>query len=294
MNIYRSFSGEEILNWRSIQLSKGGDALELDWLLDFGGGLCWRDIQRLKVIQDKKFSLNLSLQELSTIWTRYLYEQIPLQYLLGKCPWRDFEIEVSPSALIPRPETELIIDIALAKILHSSNRIGTWVDLGTGSGVLAVALARALPEWIGHAVDCSQDALALAKKNLSNLAFDSSVTLHLGDWWESIGPSLLGKFDLVVANPPYIPKPFLGKIDLMVSKNEPHIALYGGEDGMDCSRKIISGAIKFLSSGGWLIFEHHFDQSDRALEMLTNAGFLEVDFENDLEGNKRFAIGRHP
>jgi len=294
MKIDSSVSGIEILDWRRIELSRGGEARDLDWLLDIGGGISCSELKTLKIIQDRKYQLNLSLEELSEMWRKYLHEQIPLQYLVGKCPWRDFEIEVNPSALIPRPETELIIDIALEKIKANAIKTGTWVDLGTGSGVLAVALARYLPQWTGYAVDCSQEALDLAKRNFRSLAINSKVSFHLGDWCQPLYPFLIGKVDLIVANPPYIPKNHLRELDALVSKNEPHLALYGGEDGMNPSRKIINGAINCLSSGGWLIFEHHFDQSERALEMLLNAGFLEVNFKNDFQGIRRFAIGRHP
>ncbi len=293
MNLEESFSGKEILNWRKVQLSKGGSRLELDWLLDIGGGLGSSELVKLKLFQNRKFQLDLSLKALSKLWVSHLDDQIPLQYLVGKCPWRDFLLEVNNSALIPRPETELLIDIALSKIELTSNEYGIWVDLGTGSGALAVALARALPRWIGHAVDCNQDALALAQKNLKNLALGSNVSLHLGDWWKPLD-SLPGKVNLVVANPPYIPKKQLSEIDRLVLNHEPHLALCGGEDGMDCCRQIIKGAKKFLSSGGWLMFEHHYDQSNRALEMLIHEGFFEVDFANDLEGIRRFALGRNP
>ena len=258
MNIENRYvSGKEILDWQSIELSKGGEVEEIEWLLDIGGGFSCSSFAKLKIIQDRKYQLKLSLEKLSTIWERYLYEKIPLQYLLGKCPWRDFEIEVNPSALIPRPETELLIDIALDKIQCSLNRSGIWVDLGTGSGVLAIALARALPDWNGHAVDCSKDTLALAKKNFKNLVFDSSVSLHLGNWFEPLHPFLLGKVDLIVSNPPYIPTSFLSELDLLVSKNEPRLALCGGIDGLSSLREVIKGSIAGLRSSGWLLVEHH-------------------------------------
>ncbi len=285
-------SGKEILDWRRIELLKGGEERDIDWLLDMGGGISFSELKKLKIVHDRNFQLQLTLDELSNIWTTYLNERIPLQYLLGKCHWRDFEVEVSPSALIPRPETELLIDIALEKIETHSIEPGIWVDLGTGSGVLAIALARLLPEWIGNAVDLSQDALELAKKNLENLCLKPNVSFHLGDWCEPLYPSLRGKVNLIVANPPYIPKPLLSDLDSLVVNNEPLLSLCGGEDGMVCVKKIIDGSIDCLASGGWLIFEHHFDQSERALEMLRKAGFLEVNFKYDFEGIKRFALGR--
>ncbi len=291
MSLGNSFSSEEILNWRKDQLLIGGNLETIDWLLDFGGGLHWSDLQKIKIFQEKKIHLDLSLQELSVIWSKYLQDKIPLQYLLGRCPWRDFELKINASALIPRQETELLIDIALSKIKPCNQKNGIWADLGTGSGPLAIGLARYLPEWSGHAVDYSKDALSLAKENIERLAPFAKVELHLGDWWEPLKP-WFQKIDLVVANPPYIPTSELIELDSLVRDNEPHLALCGGSDGMNHSRKIIKGAIDALSSGGWLIFEHNYNQSERSLELLIEAGFEEVDFKRDLDGIKRFALGR--
>ncbi len=293
MSSLKTFSGEEILQWRKIQLSIGGSATNLDWLLQLGGGLSPGEFSQIKLFPEKYYSLFSSLNQLSKLWRSHVKDAVPLQFLVGKCPWRDFEIEVNPSVLIPRQETELIIDIVLQKTKSSSIDKGTWVDLGTGSGVLAIALAKEFPFWVGHAVDCSQDAIFLAKKNIKNLVSDSKITLHLGHWWQPLY-NCVDKVDLVVSNPPYIPKSKLLDLDPIVRNHEPHVALCGGDDGMEGCREIINGARRFLSSGGWLIFEHHFDQSDMALAMMINAGFLNVEFEKDLQGIRRFAFGRNP
>ncbi|KGG16600.1 Methylase of polypeptide chain release factor [Prochlorococcus sp. MIT 0602] len=285
-------SAIEILNWRRHQLKKGGRAVDLDWLLDIGGGLGWSELQSLKIFQRKTYQLDISLERLSSLWLKHLNDKTPLQYLLGKCPWRDFELEVNPSALIPRQESELLIDIALEKINPALKTSGLWADLGTGSGAFAVALAKSFPGWIGHAVDCSEGAICLAEKNIKKLAGNSQVVLHLGHWWEPLEP-WWGQIDLLVANPPYIPSSNLEKLDSVVLDHEPHLALCGGDDGMDCCREIIEGAIKGLSSGGWMMFEHNFDQSEKALKILTEAGFVDVDFATDLEGIRRFALARH-
>ena len=128
MNFERSVFAKEILNWRQIELSRGGKSRELDWLLDVGGGISCSEIYSLKMFPDKKYKLHLPLEELSNMWQMYLHEQIPLQYILGKCTWRDFEIEVNPSALIPRPETELLIDIALEKTYLSRSQLLKLLD----------------------------------------------------------------------------------------------------------------------------------------------------------------------
>ncbi len=285
------FSANEILAWRKAQLNLGGRAADIDWLIDIGGGLGWDSLQKLKVFQDHYYELQLSLEDLSSIWLKHLTEQIPLQYLLGKCPWRDFELEVNPSVLIPRQETELLIEIALKKFKTKS--FGRWADLGTGSGALAIALARALPFWEGHAVDLSKEALDLAAKNLSRLAEHSKIDLSLGNWWDPLKP-WWGSFDLVLANPPYVPNAVFENIDPIVRNNEPREALCGGDDGMDHCREIIRGGVHGLRDKGWLVLEHHFDQSERMLGFLIDMGFEKVSCEKDLEGVKRFALGRHP
>ncbi len=123
------FSAKEILTWRLNQLSFGGKKVDLDWLLDIGGGLGWESLQRLKIFQNSNYELSKSLDELSSIWIRHLNQEIPLQYLIGQCPWRDFQLTVNPSVLIPRQETEIIIDLALKKC--RTKEYGRWADLGT-------------------------------------------------------------------------------------------------------------------------------------------------------------------
>ena len=258
-------SGEEFLRWRKKLLSKGGRAIDLDWLLDIYGGLRWETLQKLRIDPSRSFLLEQSLDHLEKIWIRHLNGQIPLQHLVGRCPWRDFELEVSPVALIPRQETEILLDLALKKFDYKFS--GLWADLGTGSGAIAIALARSLPVAIGHAVDCCEDALSLAQKNLRQLAPNSKVKMHLGHWWEPLRP-WWGSFSLVLANPPYIPTAVLDDLEPIVRDKEPHLALCGGLDGLNACREIVSGSIEAMSNGGWLMLEHHHDQSDSVLDLM--------------------------
>lgn len=287
----KTYHAENILAWRKDVLSRGGRKVDLDWLLDIVGGLCWSDLQNLYLNPNHLVSLRISLEELEIIWKLHISEQRPLQHLIGKCYWRDFVLEVSSDVLIPRQETELLVDFVLQKFDNNSN--GVWVDLGTGSGALAIALARALTEWEGHAIDCSSAALSLAARNFARLSPDSKVCFHLGDWWQPLSP-WKGSIQIAVANPPYIPKSVFNKLHPIVRDNEPRLALFGGEDGLDSCRKLVSGSIDYLSPGGWLFFEHHHDQSKNALQMMVEAGFENVSFEKDLEGVRRFAIGSKP
>lgn len=269
-------------------LSQGGRKVDLDWLLDIAAGISWTKLQTIILKPEISLFLEISIEELEDIWKSHLKDQIPLQHLIAKCPWRDFELEVSSKVLIPRQETELLIDFALEKVKDLN--VGRWADMGTGSGALAISLSKTLPNWSGHAVDISKDALRLAKRNLKNLAPNANVKLALGDWWEPLSP-WMGSFDLVLSNPPYIPSDLIEDLEPIVKRHEPHIALDGGEDGMESSKKIISGALNGLSNGGWLILEHHHDQSEKVIQLMKNKGLDEVSNGNDLNGVKRFAMG---
>ena len=282
-------SGNTFLYWRKEMILKGGRKVDFDWLLDIAAGISWSQLQKIILNPEKFISLEISTEELEVIWKSHLKDQTPLQYLISKCPWRDFELEVSADVLIPRQETEFLIDFALKKVTDIN--FGRWADLGTGSGPLAVSLAKSLPSWNGHAADISKEALELAKRNLKSIVPNANVRFSLGDWWEPL-KRWWGGFDLVLSNPPYIPSDLIKELDPVVKNHEPLIALDGGEDGMNESRKIILGASNGLAKGGWLILEHHYDQSEKIINFMKNIGMEEVSFEKDLSGIKRYAICR--
>lgn len=288
--------GTDLLAWRRRLLADGGQAVDLDWLLDLAAGLRWQDLQRLQLDPDgAELTLDCSLEALEQQWLLHRQHQIPLQHLVGRCPWRDLELWVSPDALIPRQETELLVDLAVARGLespaHTGDRVRIWADLGTGSGALAVALARQLSGWQGHAVDCSAAALALARRNLEAWADGMAWQLHQGSWWQPLQP-WWGQLDLVVSNPPYIPAGVVDQLDPVVRDHEPRLALDGGLDGLDCCRLLLEGAAEALAPGGWLLLEHHHDQSQAVLALMTNAGLRDVQAAQDLEGIRRFALAR--
>ena len=286
-----NLTAKELFDWRKKQLSLGGRKADLDWLLDLGAGLSWTEMQALYLDKKKTFFVSKTLDELSGFWRIHLEENIPLQYLLRICPWREFEVEVSPAVMIPRQETELLIEFALSRFKNSDK--GVWVDLGTGSGVLAISLARSFLEWEGHVVDISQDALSLAKRNLMALASTAKYSVHCGKWWDPLKP-WWGNLNLVLANPPYIPSSTLKTLDPIVYLNEPHLALSGGLDGLDSLKEIVFGALKALACGGCLMLEHHHDQSDQVLQLMDSGGLVGINYELDLEGVRRFAIGYKP
>lgn len=286
-------SAAALLAWRQQQLVQGGAGAELDWLLEMAGGLDWPQRQRLRLDPSRKVALSSSLEEIEQLWKQHRQTQTPLQYLVGLCPWRDLELRVGPGVLIPRQETELLVDLALQQRPTTTPLQGLWrwADLGTGSGCLALALALAWPDSEGHAVDCSPEALAQAKTNLEAAPLQKPVMLHLGSWWEPLRAEW-GQLNLVVANPPYIPEAVWQELEPVVRDHEPALALKSGADGLDALRAIVAGAKPALAPGGWLLLEHHHDQSAQVLELLEQHGLEHCQAWGDLEGRLRFAGGR--
>ena len=287
----RALTGASLLEWRRQQLLRGGRAVDLDWLLDLAGGISWSSLQQLRIDPDRTVQTNCSLRRLEEQWNQHVDETIPLQHIVGRCPWRDVELEVSPAALIPRQETELLLDLAVQRIGRTPIR--RWADLGTGSGALAVVLSSQWPEAEGHAVDLSSAALSLAERNLQRCVPLHHCRLHRGSWWEPLR-AWWGQFDLVLSNPPYIPSGLIAGLHPVVRDHEPHLALAGGEDGLDAIRRVLADADSALSPGGQLLLEHHHDQSAAVLELMEQAGLVEREAVPDLQGAVRFAIARRP
>ena len=286
-------SGSELQLWRREQLAGQRDqAAALDWLLELEGGLLWTELQASYLHPAAPVQLRCSLQRLEQIWQQHCQRQVPLQHLVGRCPWRDLELEVGPAVLIPRQETELLVDVAIA-CFEAAAPPERWADLGTGSGCLALALAQHWPRSFGWAVDCSPEALAVAERNAVALGLDQSIALQWceGVWWQPLLP-MSGQLDLVVSNPPYIPTAVVDELEPVVRDHEPRLALDGGSDGLDALRSIIEAAPSMLAPGGWLVLEHHHDQSAAVAELLRAAGLQERRQVRDLEGQLRFAVAR--
>lgn len=208
----------------------------------------------------------------------------PIAHLIG---WREFwslELVVSPDTLIPRPETELLVEAALARIPKGAE----WsvADLGTGSGAIALAVASERPHCRIIAVERSEGALSVARENARRLNLDNVEFLQ-GDWFTPLAGR---RFEMILSNPPYIPKadPHLKQGDV---RFEPLSALAAGADGLADIRSIISGAAEFLRSPGWLLLEHGFDQGEAVMALLCDADYQEVADLVDLQGHGRVAIG---
>jgi release factor glutamine methyltransferase len=280
---------DALLAWRHQQLQDGGNPSDLDWLLDLAGGVRWPLLQQLRLRPDQSVTLKCSLPELEELWSQHRLHHTPLQYLVGVCPWRDLELQVGPGVLIPRQETELLVELALERARGGEGApYSPWADLGTGSGCIAVAMARALPTSRGYAVDASEAALQQAAINLERHQLGDQVSLLHGSWWEPL-QTHWGQLHLVVSNPPYIPTAVWRDLEPVVHIHEPSLALDGGSDGLDAIRTIASGAGQALAPGGWLFMEHHHDQSQAVGELLAEVGLVNLQSHADLEGKLRFA-----
>lgn len=210
----------------------------------------------------------------------------PLAYLLGRKEFWSLELEVGPGVLVPRPETELLIERALTLRPEPS---GTVADLGTGSGAIAIALARERPRWRIVATDLSEEALSIARRNVRALAA-THVELLAGEWFAPLGDR---RFDLVLSNPPYVAgdDPLLGSPPL---KFEPPIALTPGGDGLAHLRRIIRAAPDHLERGAWLLLEHGATQAPEVARELRERGFGHIRSHRDLAGHERMTEGRWP
>jgi len=211
----------------------------------------------------------------------------PVAYLIGRRGFWKFELQVTPDTLIPRPETELLVERALELLPRdAASRVA---DLGTGTGAIALALAFERPRARVVATDASARALEVARSNARALRLDN-VAFAMGDWLDALGHA---RFDLIASNPPYIAAadPHLGEGDL---RFEPPSALASGRDGLDAIRRIARDAGHHLEPGGWLLLEHGFDQGGAVRSLLAAAGFEEVRTERDLEGRERVSVGRNP
>jgi release factor glutamine methyltransferase len=208
----------------------------------------------------------------------------PMAYLRGTQGFWTLELEVTPDVLVPRPETELLVELTLARM----GEHGALVDLGTGSGAIALALKSERPGWQITATDRSAAALAVATRNAARLGLDVEC-LH-GDWY---APLAGRRFDVIVSNPPYVAPddPCLAGDGL---RHEPRTALAAAEAGLADLAVIVAGAAAHLLPGGWLLLEHGTTQGESVRALLTQAGFTAVETHTDLAGHPRVTLGQTP
>jgi release factor glutamine methyltransferase len=287
----RSISVDEFLCWKKKQLSKGGDQQSFAVLLDCIGGITTSDLKLISINPEGILHLQRDLEFLESLWEDHLFKSCPIQYLCGITFWRDLKLKVTNKVLIPRPETELIVDIVFNIFRKKSEKL-FFAELGTGSGAISIALALAYPLSEGVATDIDQDALEIATKNYINSSEQSNLKFYCGNWWSPL-ESFKGKLDLVISNPPYIPRDTYEKLPKEVKNFEPKVALLGGEDGLEHFREIIQKSPLFLKDNGWLILENHFDQSEKVKQLLIKNKFTSIEIVKDFSGIGRFTIGRY-
>jgi len=205
----------------------------------------------------------------------------PLAYLLGEKEFHGLMLHVDSNVLVPRPDTEVLVDWALELLAGMAQP--SVVDLGTGSGAIALAVKRAHPAAAVLATDVSSAALEVAKSNARRLALD--VEFAEGSWWQAVADC---RFQLVLSNPPYIAA---GDEHLAALTHEPALALTPGGDGLGALRSIVAGAQAHLEPGGWLLLEHGFDQADAVQALLREHGFAAVQTRRDIAGQPRCSGG---
>jgi release factor glutamine methyltransferase len=297
-------SGLELWQWwqqaREMATQSDISPDEVDWLLQEIAGLD-RLALRLESFKHRpEIALSLPLSELDKLWQRRICDRFPIQYIAGFTPWRHFSLKVSPAVLIPRPETEYLIDLAVAAVKQSKNRqspitnyplpITHWADLGTGSGAIALGLTEAFPSAIIHAVDSSRAALSLAQENAQRLGFADRIRFYQGSWFEPL-EALKGQLSGMVSNPPYIPSSIVPTLQPEVAFHEPHLALDGGADGLDCIRHLVETAPEYLQPGGIWLVEMMAGQPEAVTKLLQNQGsYCQIEIHADFAGIERFAV----
>lgn len=302
-------SGLELWQWwqtaRQQAIAAHISASEVDWLLQEMTTLQPLEL-RLETFKDKQqIALKQSLTDLINLWQQRLERRVPVQYLAGSTSWRNFSLKVSPAVLIPRPETELLIDLAAnaiensklgsadspeAKTQNSKLSSGHWADLGTGSGAISLGLATAFPEATIHAVDCSAEALAIAQGNAETYQLGDRIHFYQGFWLEPLS-HLKNQLSGLVSNPPYIPSAMVLELQPEVVNHEPHLALDGGIDGLDSIRHLIKTAPDYLQANGIWLVEMMAGQAPAVVELLQQQGsYHSIQIYSDLAGIERFVL----
>lgn len=286
-------SGQKVWQWwkeaQYAAIAANIPVEEATWLLQQSSALSNLDMRLERFKDQPHIELALPLEELVQRWQQRLHQRTPVQYLSGSTPWRNFQIQVSTAVLIPRPETELLIDLALHFSPLSPCPSPThWADLGTGSGAIALGLATAFPHAMVHAVDCSDEALAIAQLNAAAYRLSDRIQFYPGVWFEPLA-HLKGGLAGMVSNPPYIPSQMVLELEPEVTHHEPHLALDGGSDGLDCIRHLVIAAPDYLRSGGVWLIELMMGQAASVVDLLrTNGNYRDVQIHQDLAGIERF------
>jgi release factor glutamine methyltransferase len=282
------WSVKRVLSWAADDLKKrGNDSARLDVELLLSRVL---KLDRIGLIMHSERPL--APAELAAF--RELFKRRragePVAYLLGEREFYGIQLRVDARVLIPRPDSERLVEVALERT-RARSMLGAALDLCTGSGCVAIAFARARPTWSVTASDISTDALAVARDNAHRTGTIRNLRLLEGSLFTPVGGR---RFDLVTANPPYIPSGDIPGLPVDVRGFEPHLALDGGQDGLFLVRKIASEATQYLTPGGLLALEIGADQGRAAQAILAEHGFRELELAQDLGGRDRVVSGYGP
>ena len=244
------------------------------WLICHAAG-----ISRAEMLNRMTFDLGLTdpQREILLVALEKRMQRIPLQHITGSAAFRDFELKVGPGVFIPRPETEMVVQLGI-DYLNQIPAPSVALDIGSGSGAIAITLAREVKNVRVIAVEASEAAALYTAQNIHDLA--PGVELRVGDFQENV-LNLSGTLDLLISNPPYIPVDAI-PIDQEVREHDPDLALYGGQDGLDVIREIIQFGPLLLKRGGMMVLEHADGQSDAVCELLLDEGFSKVQAHSDL------------
>lgn len=214
----------------------------------------------------------------------------PVFRILGRRPFHGLDLKVSPATLDPRPDTEILVDRVLAHLepIVAAKGSARVLDLGTGTGAIGLAIAKACRQVIAVLTDISEEALFIAEENAYINDVGDQVTLLRSDWYTQVS----GTFDIIVSNPPYIVREVIASLDPEVRDFDPTAALDGGEDGLDAYRAIAAGASDHLNEGGLVALEIGYDQRDSVSSLFEACGFRRIEACRDLAGNDRVLIFR--
>lgn len=266
-------------------LEAGGVAaadVEADWIVEAVTGVRRAErIARARAVEAQEHERALEL-------ARRRAAGEPLQYLTGVAGFRRLELRVGPGVFIPRPETEMVVERAMELL----PRGGLMVDVGTGSGAIALAVKDERPDARVYATEASPEALAWAARNRAELGLD--VTLLLGDLLAPLPRELTGRVDVVVSNPPYVRVHDRSRLPRDVVEHEPHVALFASGGGLAVIERLAAQARAVLRPGGWLVCEISGEQREDAARLFEAAGYDEVRTSQDLAGHERIVEGRRP
>ena len=279
----------ELLQVTAVEL---GNEQEARWLCEHASGL---DRAELDAARDEVVSQRCGVALRAMVARRLTGE--PLQYVMKSWAFRHLDVLVDNRVLIPRPETEVVVQVALdlaREMISKTNSKLRVADLGTGSGVIGLSLASELPGgsnevWL---TDLSADALEVARANLAGLGLiNGDVRVAQGSWFAALPSELKNSFDLIVSNPPYIAL-YDPSVESSVLNHEPHLALFAGSDGLDAYREIISHADEWLATDGWIVLEIGHQQGDAVRELLAQNSFKQIEIRKDLAGRDRIALAK--